>query len=162
MVLEVIDEVPLDPMNGKTNLMAQLNALYECVLSHIPACSFPNTQRLLLVSGLISNGSDDCPALCFACNWLGMTCQNAYAALDQLHSLLKIPSPTEAASQPIQVYHKSFQDYLSRKLPDSLQKAKALEIECAFWLMKDIPEGMHYLFHNNDMESINISKVSGI
>lgn len=162
LVLEVIDEIPLDPMNGETDPMAQLNMLYERVLSRIPARSFPNTQKLLLLSGLIPNGSDNCPPLRFACNWLGMTRQSAYAALDQLHSLLKIPSPTQAASQPIQVHHKSFRDYLSRRFPNSLQEAKALEIECALRVLNDIPEGMHYLFHNDDMKSRNIFKVSGI
>lgn len=140
-VLETIDAVmPSVAAPGKTDPMALLHSLYERILAPIPDDVFDITRKLLLATGILDNYQGCTFYMTGACNWLGLSPDDAYAALHHLHSVLKVPSPLEAESSYITVHHKSFRDYLTKLSPQDDTEFRMLEFQCALRILKDVPE----------------------
>jgi hypothetical protein len=92
--------------------MALLDALYARVLSRIPSKIAINTRKLLLAlsSGcdlalpqrIWSAASGDSTVLC---NWLNMTRDDAYAAVDYLCPVLRVPRRDKAPLGLLKPFH---------------------------------------------------------
>jgi hypothetical protein len=132
--------------------MALLDALYNRILSNVPPKIMIHIQKLLLVlaSGWNSAFDDFSGAggnFIVLCNWLGMTCGDAYAAVDDLLSVLVVPPPDKANCEPLKPFHKSFIDYISDFTrsgfsPHIQDKAQQLKTACAFRVLKEAPDGI--------------------
>lgn len=113
-------ESPSSPA-AEDSPFAALDMLYTLVMSAISPNVLPITRRLLLVK--------DKWCLVDACNILSIDQASAYSALRKLHSVLFIPQPTEAYFKGIQVFHKSFDDYLQSESRSSSFWLNPLEVE---------------------------------
>ncbi|KAF7762006.1 hypothetical protein Agabi119p4_9998 [Agaricus bisporus var. burnettii] len=151
-VLKVIDAHPLPNVSRDEHPMARLDALYAQILSKVPGRIMVNTRRILL--GLILNpGKEfrrpddlDYNFLVF-CNWLGMTCDDAYAAIRHLLSVLDAPPRNEADRRMLGSFHKSFIDYISDFTRsgfsyDIEHEAYQLGVECTLRILGPIPGGI--------------------
>jgi hypothetical protein len=108
-ILETIEAGPISATSRKKNPLAQLDALYERILSKIPHDVVDTTRKLLLL-----NMDADWSSFTFRlqCNLLGLTEAAAYGATRQVHSVTRIPKPDEADEKNFAYLHKSFKDYL--------------------------------------------------
>jgi hypothetical protein len=163
-VLSVIDEHPMADVSREEHPMALLDALYDRILSNVPPKIMINTRRLLLA---LASGWD--LALKYSgtgwtlrspyshptegkfvvlCNWLGMTPDEAYAAINHLRSVLYVPRRNKAHEEEIKVFHKSFIDYISDFTrsgfsPDIELEAQKLKTRCASRILKEAPDGVN-------------------
>jgi hypothetical protein len=101
-------------VNEDEHPLALLDALYARILSNVPPNVMTNTRKLLLALAsdwdrYIVHGD----TLILLCNWLGMTLDEAYAALHHLYSVLRVPSRGGAHKENLKPFHKSFIDYIS-------------------------------------------------
>ncbi|KAF7773209.1 hypothetical protein Agabi119p4_5376 [Agaricus bisporus var. burnettii] len=108
-ILVSIDAGPKDGASGTNGPLAQLDALYERILSKVPDKVMDNTRMLLLL-----RLGDDWSGEPFRvqCNLLGLTEDAAYGAIRHLHSIVKVSAPESADDEPLEFFHKSFEDYL--------------------------------------------------
>ncbi|EKM77967.1 hypothetical protein AGABI1DRAFT_129752 [Agaricus bisporus var. burnettii JB137-S8] len=104
-VLEAIDTGPKDHVLGRDHPMAQLDALYQRILSNVPADAMVNTRKLLLTC--LDSYSERS-----TCNRLQLTEAAAYGAVSYLHAVLKVPEPNKADNENLEYFHKSFPDFL--------------------------------------------------
>ncbi|KAJ3574444.1 hypothetical protein NP233_g1760 [Leucocoprinus birnbaumii] len=91
------------------NPLHALDLLYTQIFSSVPKNDLPIARRIL--GTLVLYGSESLTALVHL-NFLGLDQTTFYRALQRLHSVLFIPPATKSASNPIQIYHASFSDYL--------------------------------------------------
>ncbi|EKM76826.1 hypothetical protein AGABI1DRAFT_108471 [Agaricus bisporus var. burnettii JB137-S8] len=148
-VLKVIDAHPLPNISQEEHPMARLDVLYAQILSKIPERVMINARKILLALVWDSRGEE-----CFRkgnflllCNWLDMTCDDAYAAIRLLSSVLDAPEREKAHRLQLRSYHKSFIDYLSdsnRSRFSSTIEARQLEIELTFKVLKQTPDGIDF------------------
>jgi hypothetical protein len=161
-VLNVIDEHPMSELSREEHPMALLDALYARILSNVPPKIMVNTRKLLL---LLSSDWDS--ALRYGknfivlCNWLGMTADEAYAALNRLRSVLNFPQRHGAHEETLKPFHKSFVDHMSRCGFSTNIKLEARQImtQCAFRVLKEAPHGIdldvddsHYSFNHGKLD----------
>ncbi|KAF7763457.1 hypothetical protein Agabi119p4_7994 [Agaricus bisporus var. burnettii] len=119
-VLNVIDNHPLTDVPREDHPMASLDALYARILSNVPPRAMVNTRKLLLICTsdwylvldtvipqhiVLGN-------LVTMCNWLGMTPDETYAAINHLRSVLHVPKRNQAHEERLHPFHKSFVDYV--------------------------------------------------
>lgn len=83
------------------------------------------------------------------CNWLGMTRDEAYAALNLLASVLRVTNPKEAHSNKLEPFHNSFIDYVSdftrsRFSPNIQREAQQLKIQCASRILNEASDGVDF------------------
>jgi hypothetical protein len=116
-VLHVIDEHPMTDLSREEHPMALLDALYERILSNVPHKIMINTRKLLLVLASGWNLGRDFSHIdrnfIVLCNWLGMTADEAYAAVNHLRSILYVPRRYQPHEGALEAFHKSFIDYIS-------------------------------------------------
>jgi hypothetical protein len=95
--------------------MAFLDLLYLRILSKVPAKVRGNTRQLLLalIAGWKPLLNGEGRNFIVLCNWLGMTYDEAYAALRPLKSVLYAPGRDKAHKRELRYFHKSFIDYIS-------------------------------------------------
>lgn len=142
IILDIVDNTSLgQPDTGAAQPMAQLDALYDYVLSQVPPGAWPDTRNLL---SYLVYGRPIIPTFAFLCEWLGLTPDAAYGAVHRLHSVLNVPPPHRAAQAPITFYHKSFKDYLSNPGRSGTLSLTRIEeeqrnIQRALRLLKDVP-----------------------
>ncbi|EKM75868.1 hypothetical protein AGABI1DRAFT_63913, partial [Agaricus bisporus var. burnettii JB137-S8] len=86
-VLKVIEAHPLPNVSREQHPMAQLDALYAQILSKVPDSIMVDTRKLLLMLAVGWGGS-----FMVLCNWLGMTREDAYAAIRHLRSVIDVPN----------------------------------------------------------------------
>ncbi|KXN82169.1 hypothetical protein AN958_02978 [Leucoagaricus sp. SymC.cos] len=114
LILDLINTATSNSGDSTLRPMAQLDTLYEHLVSRVEHEDRPGAKEILgflhMSHLLFASNSDRNMAL--MCNWLGMAPNVAYNALRQLHSVLHVPSPDAAISTPIKIYHKSFFDFL--------------------------------------------------
>jgi hypothetical protein len=96
--------------------MVLLDALYQQILSNVPRKIMIHTRKLLLV--LASDLSSTCQSradrnFIVLCKWLGMTINEAYAAVNHLHSIFCVPRRDNTHNDGLRVFHQSFIDYIS-------------------------------------------------
>ncbi|EKM81949.1 hypothetical protein AGABI1DRAFT_105346 [Agaricus bisporus var. burnettii JB137-S8] len=121
-VLKVIDNLPMTSIPREEHPMALLDALYARILSNVPAKVILHTRGFVLA---------------LASRWdeaLAMTPDEAYAAVNQLQSVLRIPRRDTAHLQKLVPFHKSFIDYVSDSsrsnfFLDMLHEAQQLKTE---------------------------------
>ncbi|EKM76688.1 hypothetical protein AGABI1DRAFT_130983 [Agaricus bisporus var. burnettii JB137-S8] len=148
-VLKVIDNHPVTGILREEHPMALLDALYAQILSNVPAKVIEHTRKLIL--SLASNWDFALQRGTFVelCNWLGMTPDEAYAAVNQLQSLLRTPKRDQAHLEKLEPFHKSFIDYVSDSsrsnfFTDMNHEAQQLETECAFRVLNEAPDGIDF------------------
>ncbi|EKM75091.1 hypothetical protein AGABI1DRAFT_109631 [Agaricus bisporus var. burnettii JB137-S8] len=158
-VLKVIDAYPLPDVRQEEHPMARLDALYAQILSSVPKRGMANTRKILLALVLESKKEEHLQTGNFLvfCNWLGMTCDDAYAAIRPLNSLLNSPSREEAHMKVLRPFHKSFMDYISDRARSELftdieLEAYNLTVQCSFRILEQAPDGID--FRNNIYSSI--------
>ncbi|KAF7763844.1 hypothetical protein Agabi119p4_8381 [Agaricus bisporus var. burnettii] len=147
-VLNVIDDHPMTGVPREEHPMALLDMLYTRILSNIPSKVKMNTRKLLLALAFAwgGNGPDNFILLC---NWLGMTPDDAYAAINHLRSVLRVPGRYGAHKEGLELFHKSFIDYISdfRRSGfshDIQHEARQLMAQCAFRILNTAPNGIHF------------------
>ncbi|EKM77076.1 hypothetical protein AGABI1DRAFT_108438 [Agaricus bisporus var. burnettii JB137-S8] len=151
-VLNIIDNHPITDMPREEHPMALLDALYARIMSNVPLKIMIYTRNLLLAlaSGwdfvLWTRGRTNFVVLC---NWLGMTCDEAYAAINHLRSVLRIPRRDKLHEEKLEPFHKSFLDYISdftrsRFSIDIQLEAQQLKTECAFRILQEAPDGIDF------------------
>ncbi|KAF7776479.1 hypothetical protein Agabi119p4_4872 [Agaricus bisporus var. burnettii] len=106
-LLGVIHAGGKDDTLRRDHPMAQLDALYARILSNITDAVMVNTRKLLLLYATRKMRS-----FRLQCNALGLTEDDAYAAVRHLHAVAKVPEPDSADEAPLQFFHKSFEDFL--------------------------------------------------
>ncbi|XP_006463146.1 hypothetical protein AGABI2DRAFT_144529 [Agaricus bisporus var. bisporus H97] len=145
-VLNVIDNLPTADLPQEDHPMAFLDALYARILSNVSSIVMMNTRKLLLALvfdlRLKSPGS-----FILLCNWLGMAPDDAYAALNHLRSVLCVPSRIAAFCRNLELFHKSFMDYISDFhrsgfSHDIKHEARQLMAQCAFRVLNEAPDGV--------------------
>jgi hypothetical protein len=143
-VLNVIDELPLSELAREEHPMALLDALYARILSNVQPRVMVNARKLLLVLvsewDLAAGHGDN---LIVLCNWLGMTADEAYTALNRLRAVLDFPERHEAHKRLPKPFHKSFFDYIHRFgfSSDIKLEARQIMIQCALRILKEAPSG---------------------
>lgn len=93
---------PLHPLHA-------LDLLYSQILSEVPALDILIARRII---GLSIMYADKSPTTLTLANFLDLDQPTFYRSLLRLHSVLNIPSASEAHNQPIRMYHASFADFL--------------------------------------------------
>jgi hypothetical protein len=151
-VLNVIDRPPMTDVPREEHPLALLDALYARILSKTPSKIMLNTRKLLLalathwVQYLWYNDVGD---LILLCNWLGMTPDDAYAALNHLRSVLRVPGRDKAYEEMLEPFHKSFIDYISDFTrsgfsADVKADAQRITTRCALRILKEAPDGVDF------------------
>ncbi|XP_006463207.1 hypothetical protein AGABI2DRAFT_186861 [Agaricus bisporus var. bisporus H97] len=148
-VLKVIDNHPMTGILREEHPMALLDALYARILSKVPAKVSVHARKLIL--SLASNWDFALERGTFVelCNWLAMTPDEAYAAVNQLQSLLRTPKRDQAHLEKLEPFHKSFIDYVSDSsrsnfFTDMRREAQQLETECALRVLTEAPDGIDF------------------
>jgi hypothetical protein len=150
-VLDVIDTHSLTDVPREKHPMAHLDALYARILSKLPARAKKTVQKLLLAlrdSFMWASRRGDFVSLC---NWLGITRDEAYAALRPLSSVLYFPSRDKAYMEELRCFHKSFLDYISDFSRSGFFPAgeyaisrhiRQLHHQCALRVLEQAPDGI--------------------
>ncbi|XP_006458953.1 hypothetical protein AGABI2DRAFT_115916 [Agaricus bisporus var. bisporus H97] len=143
-VLEAIDTGPKDHVLGRDHPMAQLDALYQRILSNIPADAMANTRKLLLTCLDSYSERFDFRS---TCNRLQLTEAAAYGAVSYLHAVLKVPEPNKADNENLEYFHKSFPDFLfdfiRSKFSHSVgDEADQLQARCSLRIVEQVPHDL--------------------
>ncbi|XP_006463960.1 hypothetical protein AGABI2DRAFT_120767 [Agaricus bisporus var. bisporus H97] len=159
-VLNVIDKVPMTGISREEHPMALLDALYARILFNVPPKVIIHTRKLILAlasewdrpligpdGGLPGEGETGEGNFVVLCNWLAMTPDEAYAAVNLLQSVLNTPKRDEAHLEKLETFHKSFIDYVSDPSRSDLftdihHEAQQLKIKCAFRILNEAPNGI--------------------
>jgi hypothetical protein len=149
-VLHIVDEHLMTGVSREEHPMALLDALYDRILSNVPAKIMVNTRKLLLaLTSRWDTDSDVDGSFMVLCNWLGMTRDEAYAALNHLYSVLYVPPRDKAHEERLEPFHKSFLDYIfdftrSGFSFDIEHDCRQLMTQCALRVLKEAPDGVHF------------------
>ncbi|KAF5349496.1 hypothetical protein D9756_008842 [Leucocoprinus leucothites] len=108
-VLAVVDDHSTAGMKGTANPLAALDALYTRILSSISKDILPTTLRILAYN---HQGYFESPNFRAPANFWRLGQSDVYSALRKLHSVLSVPTPDLVDDHNIEVYHRSFDDYL--------------------------------------------------
>jgi hypothetical protein len=152
-VINVIDEHPMTDVSREEHPMALLDALYDRILLNVPRKIMINTRKLLLTLPLVWE-----LALLYSihrvnfivlCNWLGMTRDEAYAAVNHLRSVMNVPRRDKAHEDVLRPFHKSFADYIfdftrSGFSPGFKDEARQLATQCALRVLKEAHNGIDF------------------
>jgi hypothetical protein len=115
-VLSVIDNHPMTDVPREEHPMALLDALYARILCNVPSRVMINTRKLLLALAVAWDSILQSPkatargSFIVLCNWLQMTPDEAYAAINHLCSVLLVPRRDLAHCARLKAFHKSFID----------------------------------------------------
>ncbi|KAF7763444.1 hypothetical protein Agabi119p4_7981 [Agaricus bisporus var. burnettii] len=147
-VLNVIDDHPMTDVPQEDHPMALLDALYARILSNVPSKVMMNTRKILLALAFDWFGVGP-HNFVLLCHWLGMTPDEAYAALNHLRSVLHVPRRDEAYEENLEFFHKSFMDYISdfRRSGfshDIQHDGLQLMAQCAFRVLNEAPDGINF------------------
>jgi hypothetical protein len=160
-VLDVIDNHPMTDVAREEHPMALLDALYARILSNVPSKIMVNTRKLLLALAiewdrvLMSDYNDFTEgSFIVLCNWLQMAPDEAYAAINHLRSVLRVPQRNKAHRKGLRPFHKSFIDYISdfsrsRFSLNIQHEAQPIWTQCTFRILKEAPGGCHFPGEND-------------
>jgi len=148
-VLNVIDKLPMADIPQEQHPMALLDALYSRILSKVPPKIMINARKLLFLLASDWHSVLSSPPernFIVMCNWLGMTADEAYTALNRLRSVLNFPQRHEAHKKLLEPFHKSLIDYLFRSgfSTDIELEARGIKTQCAFRVLNEAPDGIDY------------------
>jgi hypothetical protein len=166
-VLEVIDAHPLLGISREEHPMALLDMLYSRILSKVPNKVKENARKLLLALTFSWERFCDERGRNFIvlCNWLGMSCDEAYAAIRHLSSVVYLSSDGKAHSKRLRHFHKSFLDYISdfsrsQFSPDIGHEARQLFIQCTYRIFEEAPDGIDIDDLDYDVADIGGGKIT--
>ncbi|KXN84950.1 hypothetical protein AN958_11871 [Leucoagaricus sp. SymC.cos] len=147
LLLDTIDNLPTNQHDQvDTDPMAQLYGLYDRIMSCIPEQTFLDTINLLYFSHILPGCLQGHQwNLGFAAEWLRMTPEIAYGYLNHLHSVLRIPPTPEDAvkeKKKVEVHHKSFGDYLTKKFSNAEEEFEKVALDAAVAILKEVSPGM--------------------
>lgn len=115
-----------------------LNALYGKILSDIPDKVNIHARKLILTIAprWFKALAPDTWNFVVLCNWLAMSQDEAYAALNPLQAVFRAPSRDVAHNVNLEPFHKSFIDYISDSsqshfFRDIRREAQQLKAQCA-------------------------------
>jgi hypothetical protein len=144
--------------------MALLDLLYSRILSKVPTKIRENTRKLLLtlVVGWEQHFHKEGRNFIVLCNWLGMTSDEAYAALRPLSSVLDVPRRDKAHKEELRYFHKSFIDYISdfarsKFSRDTNREAHELYVQCTFKILDQAPNAIDFGDLSYDIEGEGFS-----
>lgn len=123
---------------GAINPLHALDLLYRQVLSDVPAHILPTTMRILGFCILYPSHSF---TACELSNFLCLSRGSFYTALQNLHSVLDIPTPPHCFERRIGLYHASFGEFLKNP-----RRSGHLALDVA-WVWYDV--ATHCLRWNN-------------
>lgn len=151
-VLEDIDVAAKNDVSGREHSMAQLDVLYQRVLSNILNDVMINTRKLLSYSDFGWNRA----VFRTQCNVLGLTDDTAYGAVCHLHIVMKVPAPDKADKEPLELFHKSFSDFLfDFKRSTFCRKVKAeveqLHARSSARIIKEVPDNFDSMARDEDI-----------
>ncbi|KAF5349696.1 hypothetical protein D9756_008838 [Leucocoprinus leucothites] len=108
-VLAVVDPHSAAGVKGMANPLAALDALYTRILSSISKDILPTTLGVLAYNhwAFLSLHNLRAPA-----NFWTLGQSDVYSTLRKLHSVLSVPTPDLVDDHDIEIYHRSFDDYL--------------------------------------------------
>jgi hypothetical protein len=134
-----IDAEPGDDIFEKDHPLANLDALYDKILSKVPDDILVDTRRLLLLH-LGSSGP-----FRLQCNLLGLTEDAAYTAMGYMHSVVKVPEPANADDESLHFFHESFEVYLctfkrSRFSRHVRADAQELLAQCSMRVVEEVSD----------------------
>jgi hypothetical protein len=149
-VLHVIDKHPMTSRAKEDHPMALLDVLYSHILSNVPCKIMANTRKILLAlatSWIVGLHFTLVRNFITVCNLLGMTADEAYAALNHLRSVLCVPPRDKAGGDRIRIFHKSFIDYIcdfsrSGLFPDIHDEVIRLWNQCTSRILNEVPDGI--------------------
>jgi hypothetical protein len=161
-VLDVIHNFPMTDVPREDHPMALLDALYSRILSNVPSKIMMNTRKLLLALAVAWDSVSPSPkaagrrSFIVLCNWLQITPDEAYAAINHLRSVLLVPRRDKAHHARLEPFHKSFIDYISDFSrsgfsSDIQHEAQQIQMPCAFRILKEAPNGCHFSDENDDI-----------
>ncbi|XP_006464131.1 hypothetical protein AGABI2DRAFT_120909 [Agaricus bisporus var. bisporus H97] len=166
-VLKVIDTYPLPNVPKDQHPMARLDMLYAQILSKVPEKTMVNTRKILLsmVRGIDWGWRTESRNFLVLCNWLGMTCDDAYAAIRHLLSVLDAPPRDQAHLAELRSFHKSFIDYISDftrsgVFSDIEHDARGLEVQCTFRVLEQAPDGFDFGDMGYSSRRLNVGVVT--
>ncbi|XP_006457562.1 hypothetical protein AGABI2DRAFT_79996 [Agaricus bisporus var. bisporus H97] len=139
-VFEVIDTGGKDNILRRDHPMAQLDALYARILSNIPDDVMINTRKLLLLYKTWRSRT-----FRLQCNLVGLNEGAAYGAVHHLHAVARIPEPDKADTEPLQYFHKSFEDFLfdfnrSGFSANFQHEAEQLQRRMSWRIIEEVPD----------------------
>ncbi|KAF9443263.1 hypothetical protein P691DRAFT_635152, partial [Macrolepiota fuliginosa MF-IS2] len=108
---EVLAFLEHSHLTGSQSPVHHLDLFYTRILSDIPSDHWAIIRQILVCSTL-RTPTVQLLAVQSICNLLGITRARFYAAMRQLHSVIAIPEPSDAANKPLRFFHTSFLDYL--------------------------------------------------
>ncbi|KAF9442973.1 hypothetical protein P691DRAFT_779133 [Macrolepiota fuliginosa MF-IS2] len=111
-LVEVLAFLKHSHLTGSRNPMHDVDMFYTRILSNIPDGHWSITRLILVASTFRSEWVGQL-AVQPMCNLLGITRAKFYAAMRQLHSVIRIPEPSDAAETPLHFFHATFLDYLT-------------------------------------------------
>ncbi|KAF7763733.1 hypothetical protein Agabi119p4_8270 [Agaricus bisporus var. burnettii] len=137
-VLKLIDNRPMTGIPRQETSTSLLNALYGKILSDIPDKVNIHTRKLILTIAprWFKALAPDTWNFVVLCNWLAMSQDEAYAALNPLQAVFRAPSRDVAHNVNLEPFHKSFIDYISDSsqshfFRDIRREAQQLKAQCA-------------------------------
>ncbi|EKM75183.1 hypothetical protein AGABI1DRAFT_132534 [Agaricus bisporus var. burnettii JB137-S8] len=156
-VLKDINNHSMTDIPRADHPMASLDALYARILSNVPSKVMSNARKIILAFAA-NHGTYSLPGVqtsysaftfVLLCNWLGMTPDEAYAAINHLRAVLRVPKRDAAGRKRLEFFHKSFTDYVydfrrSGFSPDIKNEARQLMAQCAFRILNEAPDGIDY------------------
>ncbi|KAJ3575438.1 hypothetical protein NP233_g1106 [Leucocoprinus birnbaumii] len=132
------------------NPLHSLDLLYTQILSDIPPAILPTMQSILAFSVFYLDIVGRPWNLCAWATFLGLSQASTYSALRCLHSVMVIPSPTDATHSDLQVYHSSFTDYLK----DPARSGKSALDENMLPPISVITRSIKWLDHTHEIPGI--------
>ncbi|KAJ3574600.1 hypothetical protein NP233_g1660 [Leucocoprinus birnbaumii] len=129
------------------NPMAQLYGLYDHIYERIPSKHVPTVKEIYLSWNRSNFGDTHSHTVAEICDWLSLPPITAYGAFRWLHSVMRIPPPELGHRNSLEIYHKSFLDYLEVKFPDHRDEAIKQNLLCSLRVLGQIPERPVKDFH---------------
>ncbi|KXN82455.1 hypothetical protein AN958_02539 [Leucoagaricus sp. SymC.cos] len=121
--------------------------LYLPILQSIAPPAYVNsTRRILGCCKVLPRNTFHLTSFMLSCNLLGISQNDAYASLQQLYSVLDVPSPPEAITKAIRAYHSSLFDFLEDRSESqdyyvSRHEAGADIVKCSFRILDEVNKG---------------------
>ncbi|KXN92496.1 Cytokinesis protein sepH [Leucoagaricus sp. SymC.cos] len=100
---------------SQVNPLDYLDKFYQNIMSRVPSDILPVTKQILGLHPFLLSRQWDKEIRATAFNVAQFLCLDEhtfYSALQDLHSVLDVPLPEAAHKEPLQVFHKSFMDFL--------------------------------------------------
>lgn len=133
--------------SGKESPLSPLHNVYSQILSSTSRETFISvTRRILGCCRLLPRNTIHTTSFALSCNFLGIAQHDAYSSLQRLHSVLDVPSPTDAAVKEMKILHSSFYEFLENQSVAQdyyvgRQDAGVDIVRCSFRILQEANRG---------------------